>query len=208
MKQKQTVFMENNKRITTAHLSNAPNEEGYMSEKNQDPITQQKPIPIKVESPPIEQQARKEARKEVLIQEEMNKQKLEKLVSKSAEILLEIESVFPFTLFPDKVIITEEKVSVINRNFFYSESVKSVLGKDIAHVDVDTNIFFATLTIIDKYFTQDPIMVNHLHKGDALEARRIIQGMIVTSHQEIDITKIDAPDIRYKLEQIGRSTIS
>jgi hypothetical protein len=193
----QTIFKDSNAQTDTSTADASRVSGQNMADTNLPPAEQKK----------LKKEAHKEAIKDVLVQQETNRQKLENLVKKSEQKILEISTVFPFTLFPDRLVITEEKVSVIHQIFFYSEQVRSVLGKDIANVTVQTGIFFATLTILDRYFAEDPISMHFLKKSEALEARRIIQGMIVTGHQGIDITKINIPDIGKKLEVIGKAAI-
>lgn len=185
-------------------------------------VFEQLPESVQFPSRPVEaklsaqnqekQQVREEvhqaAVKEVVKQEEIDKQELDALVEKSGKVLFEIRSIFPFDFFPDRVIITEEKVSVIQKNFFFSETVRSVLSKDIASVSCDTNLIFAKLLIIDRLFTHSPIIIRFLRKRDALKARRLIQGMIVSTHQNIEIAKVNIPNIGEKLEAIGRAAVT
>ena len=63
------------------------------------------------------------------------------LIKKSQSVLLKISSTFPFDLFPDSLVVDENKVSIIHRDFM-TEHVHSILIEDITDITVNTSIFF------------------------------------------------------------------
>lgn len=145
--------------------------------------------------PPPRKKARKKKGKE--------SQRLTQLVEKSHRILLEISTVFPFDPFPDKLTIDENKVNLINYEFFFSGRTHSVMIKDISDVLVDSGFFFAKLQIIDRGFVENSIELKFLWTEDAQKARRIIQGLIVAQNEGIDISKIETAELAQKLEKLG-----
>lgn len=130
---------------------------------------------------------------------------LSHLARQSSRVLLDIKAVFPFNFFPDEVILDEAKVSIHTNFFFYSKEVRSVEYKDIFNVLVQQSLFFAKLAIIDRYFTQQPIVVQFLRKNDAFRARRLIQGMIIVKKENIDIRELSREELLQKLDRIGQS---
>ncbi|PIZ65085.1 hypothetical protein CO051_05735 [Candidatus Roizmanbacteria bacterium CG_4_9_14_0_2_um_filter_39_13] len=118
---------------------------------------------------------------------------------------MDIKTVFPFDFFQDEVIVDTTKVSIHIHYFFYSKEVRSVQFKDIFSVIVQQGVFFASLELVDKFFSEQPIIVRHLWKKDAIKARRIIQGMIIAQKQSIDIRTIPVKELVSKLETIGES---
>lgn len=131
--------------------------------------------------------------------------KLDNLVTGSVRVLLDIRSIFPFDFFPDDLIIDEVKVSVFTKFFFWSKEVRSIEFKDIFNVSVQQGLFFAKLEIVDRYFSQQTIVVDFLTIKDAMKARRIIQGMIIAHKEDIDLQAIPVKKLNRKLERIGRS---
>lgn len=131
--------------------------------------------------------------------------KLDGLVSGSVRVLLDIQSVFPFDFFPDDVIVDEVKVSVFTKFFFWSREVRSIEYKDIFNVVVQQGMFFAKLEIVDRYFSQQTIVVDFLKVKDAMKARRIIQGMIIAHKEDIELHALSKEKLIEKLELIGRS---
>lgn len=136
-----------------------------------------------------------------------NSKKLEEMVRMSEEPLLQIQTVFPFVIFPNEVIVDVNKISIIFRQFFDSKQIHSVLIKDVSDVIVETNPFFATLKIIDIGYTENSIDINYLKKSEGGLARRIIQGLVMIHKHGIDLTKIDRKDLLEKIESLGTNYI-
>ena len=130
---------------------------------------------------------------------------LERLASKSARVLMEFKSTFPFTLFPDEIIVDETKVSIHTHYFFATKQVRSVEFKDIFNVTIQQGVVFANMTIADRFFSQEPINIPYLKKNDAIKARRLIQGLILASKEGIKIHDLPYDELMQKLERIGQS---
>jgi hypothetical protein len=131
--------------------------------------------------------------------------KMDKLVENGREILFTLHSIFPLDLFPTTISIERTKVNVVDQLFFGSHQVQSILVDEISVVELDSSILFSTLTIMSKVPYRSPITVKLLHKSEAARARRIIQGLMVSRMQHIDITNLPATELLPKLEQIGES---
>lgn len=130
---------------------------------------------------------------------------LEDLAVNSARIIYHIKTIFPFVLFTDEVIADEEKLSVVIGRFFNSGYIRSVMLKDIANVSIDTSILFAKLTVIDRNFIQDPLVIKYLKKHEALKMRRILMGLIIANNNKVDLRDYSIEQIREYSEDIGRA---
>ena len=155
------------------------------------------------EKDPVEE-GHNEAVIEVVKKEDELKNKFEKIVSKSERVLFTTSTIFPFHFFPNKLIIDQNKVSVVEKNFFWSETIRSVMIKNILDITIDTAPLFAHLVIIDVGFKEDAIRLNYLRKKDALLARKIIQGLIVAIKEGIDLSDISGEQLIQKLEGLGQ----
>lgn len=132
-------------------------------------------------------------------------ERLDSLVRGCRRMLLRISAFFPFDLFPDVVIVDECKVSIIFRQFFFSEDVHSVSIDMIRDVNVETGPFFASLKIVPDGYPGQSLIVRYLKKKDANLARSVIQGLMVVKRNKIDLGRIDAPDLVEKLEVLGKT---
>lgn len=129
----------------------------------------------------------------------------EQLAQRSDEVLIKIQSIFPFDLFPDYVAVDKNKVTVVNRVFFGSGEVRAVPITYIAEVIVEANIFFATLTILDQKYDTQPIIVKHLRKSDALKVQKIIQGLVIADTKKVNVTQLDNTELVQKAEKMGKA---
>jgi hypothetical protein len=130
-------------------------------------------------------------------------EKLSELAHMSNDILFKCQTVFPFDFFPDTIVIDKTKVNIVFKMFFWSETVHSIMLKNIKDIQVDSNVFFATLTIIPDVYVGQATSVSYLHKSCALEARRIIQGLMLCYREGLDISDLDTRDIKGKIETVG-----
>ncbi len=131
--------------------------------------------------------------------------KFDSLVRGCKRMLYKLSAIFPFDLFPDEIIIDECKVSVVFREFFFSDDIHSINIEQIRDVDVETGPFFAKLQIVPDGYPSKPLIVRYLSKKQAYRARSIIQGLMVAKRNNIDLGKIDEPDLAGKLESLGRT---
>ena len=131
--------------------------------------------------------------------------KLDDLVTKSRRILYRTKTVFPFDLFPDEIIIDENKVDIIVKPFFYTENVFPVLLKNIHGVTINSSVFFASLSLEVIGMENDPGEIRFLWNNDAYRIKRIITGLTTAIKEGIDLSKVPAEELLTKVEEIGKS---
>lgn len=119
--------------------------------------------------------------------------------------LMRIKNVFPFVFFPDELVIEENKLTFIWSVFFWSKDVRSVLIKDISKISCESGLFFAKITVLDQYFARDSMMIEYLPKKKALEARRLIQGLIVSTRENIDYADVPKHDVIKSAMKLGEA---
>lgn len=133
-------------------------------------------------------------------------QKLENLIKKSQNVLFEASSIALFDLFPDKLVIDENKINILTREFIESERIYSIPISKVVDVEVETTPFSATLKITHGDFKEQPVIIKDLDPDKAIKARRIIQGLIIGQGEQIDFSKIKTKDLVKKLEELGKTT--
>lgn len=130
------------------------------------------------------------------------------LVKKSNRILISISThKFPVDLFPDTLNIEEGRVTVITRKFFSSSQVHSVDIKDISNIFINMAPFYAQLIIVSKTFTKNEIRIKNLWKGEAVFARRIIEGLRIFGSNQIDTSIYTRQDLITKLKELSKTEI-
>ncbi len=130
------------------------------------------------------------------------------LVRKSNRILATISTQrFPFNFFPVTLNIEEGRVTIITRNFFFSSQIHSVDIKDISNIFINTAPFYAQLVIVSKTFTENEIKINNLRKGEAVLARRVIEGLRIFESKQIDTSVYTKKELIAKLEELSTTEI-
>lgn len=130
-------------------------------------------------------------------------QKLDSLVEHASAPLFTLSSVWPFDLFPNKIIIGENKVDFIYNDFFWTKHTFSALVKNINNVQISVGPFFASLTLEMIGYEANPGSVKFLPVREAARARRIIMGLAACAKEEVDLADLRHDEVLSKVEQIG-----
>lgn len=137
-----------------------------------------------------------------------NRKKVEKRINqmadKSDQILFRTKTVFPFDFFPDTLTINGNKIDIINAVFFFSSSTTSIPLRDIANVEIETSPFFAKIKIVNIRYPMEPLVMHYLHKTDAIKAKNIIDGLLVSMSQGADVAAIDPQKMQQQIEKVGQ----
>lgn len=123
----------------------------------------------------------------------------------SHEILFKANTVFPFNLFPDTIVIDKEKLTIIERFFFWVAKITSVPIRDILNIEADVGPFFGSIHLTSRYFYTNPRSINFLWRKDAIRIQKLVQGFIIANEREIDCSSIDKAQLEILLEDLGES---
>lgn len=146
-------------------------------------------------------------------QKEENRQRLQAITARQDIEILRAESVFPFTIFTDTIIIDTTKISVSKKQLFATEFITTIPLKDLADVTVQTVLFLGTLII--KYMPQSSspgmneavvVKIPNLKREDAIKAKNILKGALVAKAEEIDIARLSPEEVLEVLEKFGKSS--
>ncbi len=136
-----------------------------------------------------------------------SKKELDILASRSNKILFSTKAIFPFDFFPNTITIDANKVDIIIKTFFFTETVTSILLKEIMDVRVEATLFLGKL-VID--YGPHPLKINTVYvptlwKSDALKAKEIIEGVLVLYRAEnIDTTKLKPFETLEEIKEVGK----
>jgi hypothetical protein len=155
----------------------------------------------------VAKEAKKELNKETIKEEEKAQQKFSDLTQAGTKEIFRVSSAFPYNFFPEIVTVDRTKINYVNKNFISTQQVRVIAIADIAEISVATSPWLASVTIVDKSLTGQPLTIHHLSRSDAITLRRIVQGLIITSKQGIDLSQITGQDLIDKLEEIGSTKV-
>ena len=190
--------------------------EEALKELNENPQERMQELSLstiqKSERKKVEKKGQQEAIQQHAKEEEENLQRF-KTITKRHEIeILRTKTVFPFTLFPDTLVIDTTKVTFARKQLFATEYVVTIPLKDLSDVTMQTVIFLGSLII--KYMPQSnspgmnqsvDIRVANLKRKDAIKAKNILKGVLVAKAEEIDIAKLPPEEVVMVLEKFGES---
>ncbi|PIP74347.1 MAG: hypothetical protein COY68_02905 [Candidatus Levybacteria bacterium CG_4_10_14_0_8_um_filter_35_23] len=131
---------------------------------------------------------------------------LEDMIAKSNRILISISSVFPWDFFPDTINVEETRVTIIQRQLFASQA-HSVDIKTISNVFLDSDLFFASLTIVSRTFEENNVKIMKLRKKEAILTRRLIEGLRMFIEKDIDTSKYSTVELINKLKELSTTGI-
>ncbi len=131
-------------------------------------------------------------------------QKLDRLMRNAHEVLAKADTVFPFTLFRDTIIVDRAKVTIIKRNFFMMAETFSIRIEDILNVGTTVGPFLGSIEIITRVFNADkPHVVNFLQRNDAIKIKHLIHGYVIATHNNIDCNSLDKEQLIVTLSKLG-----
>ncbi|HVO86690.1 MAG TPA: hypothetical protein VMT23_03105 [Candidatus Binatia bacterium] len=125
------------------------------------------------------------------------------LSGKAHDILYSAKTVFPLDLFPDTVVLDRERLTIIQKEFFFTARIVSVPVRDILSVEVDIGPFFGSVHMSSRYFSSNPYSMNFLWRKDAIKLQRLLQGYIIAHERQIECSDIDKNDLIKLLYELG-----
>jgi hypothetical protein len=160
----------------------------------------------------FQKKGQEEALQENAKEEAENLQRFKTITQRHEIEMLRARTVFPFTLFPDTLVIDTTKVTFARKQLFATEYVVTIPLKDLSDVTIQTVLFLGSLII--KYMPQSnspgmnqpvEIRIANLERKDAIKAKNVLKGALVAKAEEIDIAKLPPDEIVKVLEKFGQS---
>ncbi len=135
------------------------------------------------------------------------KKELKGFIERSHEILASATTVFPFTLFPDTVVLDRTKLTITKRNFFFSSEVMSIRIEDVLNVSTGIGPFFGSITIASRVLSsEDHFTINFFWRDDAIHLKHVIQGYVIAQHNEYDLKHLERDELIATLKELGHDT--
>lgn len=131
--------------------------------------------------------------------------KLKALIHTSNAVLFKAKAVFPLDFFPDSITIDENKITFVRAFFWGSQQVHSYLIKCVKDVLIETNPFFATLKMKIERYTEKAVQesIKYLKKEDTYKAQQLIQGLMVSMKEGIEVNEVEPRPLEKKATTLG-----
>lgn len=128
--------------------------------------------------------------------------KLSILADLSHQVLFEAKSVYPYELWPDKITICLNRITITYKKpFSVDERPIPIEYLNTAHVT--KGMFFASLSI-ETFGVEKPNPIHHLKIDEARTARRYILGLIECKKNGVNFGDYEIDEIKQKLQDIGK----
>lgn len=134
-----------------------------------------------------------------------SKKELKDAIKDSQRILVTATTVFPFSLFPDTIIVDRTKLTVTHRTFFSVADVVSIRIEDILNVTASLGPIFAAIKITSRFFNNEmPYVLNHFWREDAMKIKRIVQGYTIALEKKIACGGLETTELVKMLDELGQ----
>lgn len=130
---------------------------------------------------------------------EEDRQTVSDLIAKSNRPIISISSLFPWDLFPNTIIVEENRVTFIFRQFLSSQS-HSIEIKDISNVFIESSLFFATIQVVSRTYIQNDVKIGNLYRKKAIKVQRIIEGLRIFREHNINTSNYEVDELIAKTE--------
>lgn len=137
--------------------------------------------------------------------EEKKEKKIEDLLKEAKNVLIQVSSHSMFGLSSHTLTVDETKLTITTKEFLGSEQIYSIPIKELQDVEVELTFFSATLKIIDKRYKDKTITLKGLKKNEALKTRQIIQGLMLSTDQKVDVSKLKEAEAAIKIAEVGKA---
>lgn len=128
---------------------------------------------------------------------------LNMVTSNAQDVLIAANATFPFSLFPDTIVIDRVKATITKRRFIQMAEVISIQIEDILNVEADVGPLFGKLKLWTRFFGENALEIEHLSRKDALAVKQVLQGYIIARHKGIDCAKIETNELVPLLHSLG-----
>ncbi len=128
--------------------------------------------------------------------------KLSILADLSHQVLFEAKSVYPYELWPDKITICLNRITITYKKpFSVDERPIPIEYLNTAHVT--RGMFFASLSI-ETFGVEKPNPIYHLKIDEARTARRYILGLIECKKNGVNFGEYEIEEIKERLQDLGK----
>lgn len=132
------------------------------------------------------------------------KEEIKKLTQRSNEVLATAKTVFPFTLFPDDVVLDRTKITITKRDFFMTNRVISIRIEDVLNVSADFGPFFGSITVASRVLSsEDHFRIDYFWRKDAIHLKHMIQGYVIALHNKIECSHLNKDELIETLAELG-----
>lgn len=124
----------------------------------------------------------------------------------SSEMIANVQTVFPLTLFPHSVVFDRSKITITKRTSPWSSVNVSIRIEDVLNVSTTLGMLFGSISIASRVMNSvDHFEIGGFWRRDAMELQRLIQGYAIAKHGGMDTDGLTVEQLTEMLRELTRS---
>ena len=139
--------------------------------------------------------------------EKLTDEQFTEFAHKTKEVLIHVKGVWPFDLFPDEATLDRQKF-VVKRHILWGVSkTQSAHHDDILDSNLSLGPIFGSVTVHMKYVTNGEETINWLTKENATRLHIMLQGLLSSKKNGMDLTPLSTDELKKRLMQMGQADL-
>ncbi len=147
-----------------------------------------------------------------IITNEPPKKPVEVVEKQMTEVLHSVSAVFPFDLFPNKLVIYRNRVDFIYNHFFFVQEILPIHLQNIISASVSINIVFATFELevsgLPRTREAYPSAIGWLPIGQTKRALQIVTGLVAARDENLATDHLSTQELLDYLEKMGDNPLA
>lgn len=136
-----------------------------------------------------------------------SKETYEAIMNSHEGYLCRVETVFPFTFFPDIVYVDRDSVTIEYGMFFFSKKYHTFYLDQIHNVRLTKGVLFSSLFFEIDGYESDPPLVTYLWNNDAAKIKETVDGLLLTTKSQIDPHHLSDEELRNLMKKFTPNSI-
>jgi hypothetical protein len=128
---------------------------------------------------------------------------IESLITRSHLVLLQIKSIFPLDILPDRLVLDMSKVTIYSRQFLGTTTEHAIMLDEIRDVDLETSAFYSTLRILVSGPSGMWTTITNLKKSEGRLAKYVLEGLLIARKENCNLSGLGKEELVNKLCLIG-----
>lgn len=127
------------------------------------------------------------------------------LKRENTQLLFRCQTVFPFTLFPTTIEVTQRRINLHYAGSFMANSLVPIMIDDVLNITASTGLVFGSIGFELRFSEKNLEPIAFLHKRDVIELKQIILGLIEVNRRHVNLDQLPKAERRQYIETIGAS---
>jgi hypothetical protein len=122
----------------------------------------------------------------------------------SLEVIANVQTVFPMTLFPHRIELDRTKVTIVRRTSPWSSVVVSIRIEDVLNVSCTLGMLFGSITVATRTLnTIDNFEIKGFIRSDVIRLKYLVEGCMIAKRRGINTDELSIHELTDTLQGLG-----